>query len=266
MDSSNKQNKELEINLKEAFRYILYKAWIVVLATIFTVIIAFVYTNITYKPVYSSNTKLFISNEADNTNLSSNDWTLSKQYAVSSPDFITIDFCQVVANRLNNIGLEPGEAPYDCSKYLGTKSFRDFFNEVSNGAGDITAESIYNSLTIASNSNSCTMTVACTTSNATLSAIIANAIADSFEDYLADVLETDHVKAKVLNTAKVSEEPYNNKTSRNIILGAFIGIFLSCGALFLAFILDDKIKSPEDVEKYLGISVLGSIPELEKEI
>ena len=273
MDSNNTQNKELEINLKEAFKFILFKAWIVILVAIFSVIISFVYTNLTFKPVYSSSAKLFITSESEivngNTNLTSptTDWNLSRQYALSSPEFVTIDFCQVVANRLNNENLDADTAPYSCSNFLGSdKSFSEFYKEISGGLDKITAESIYNSINLSSNSSSCTMTVTSYSDNPILAAIISNCIADSFEDYLVNVLETDQVNAKVLNSAKVAKEPYNVKTTRNLVLGAFIGIFLSCGVLFLIFILDDKIKSPEDVEKYLGISVLGSIPELEKEI
>jgi Kef-type K+ transport system membrane component KefB len=52
----------------------------------------------------------------------------------------------------------------------------------------------------------------------------------------------------------------------SLVLGAVLGLFLSCAALFLVFVLNDKIRTPEDIEKFLGISVLGSIPELEKDI
>ncbi len=265
MDSNNTQKKEIEINLKDAFQYILYKAWIVILVTIFAIIVAFVYTNVLIEEEYASDAKIFITNESENNVMSTNDWNLSKQYAISSAEFVTKDFCQVIANKLNGTNLAAGETAYDCSRFLGSKSFPDFYKETT-GFNLITAEDIDRFISVASNSNSCTMTVTAVTPNPTLSAIIANAIAESFEDYLADVLETDEVKAKVLNTAKVASTPSNIHTTRNIILGAFVGILLSCGALFVAFILDDKIKSPEDVEKYLGLSVLGSIPELEKEI
>ena len=104
------------------------------------------------------------------------------------------------------------------------------------------------------------------TEDAKLSAIIANAVADSFEDYLADVLETDEVKAKVTSSGKVPLKASNEQLTKNIALGAVLGLFISCAVLFLVFVLNDKIRTPEDIEKFLGISVLGSIPELEKDI
>ncbi|MBQ9744806.1 MAG: hypothetical protein IJW19_06760 [Clostridia bacterium] len=268
MDSNNTQKRETEINLRDAFNYILFKGWIVILVTIFAVIISFIYTNLLLTELYISEAKIFITNESDSgvPNSSSDiDWTLSKQYSLSAEEFITEDYCQIIANKLNNKNLEPGEEPYDCSKFIQGKSFKQYFLEVT-GNSEITPEYILDCISISTNSNTCTMSVSASTTDPALSAIITNAIADSFEDHLVKILETDEVKAKVYNSGKVASEPYNIATTRNVIIGALIGVILSCGVLFLVFIFDDKIKSPEDVEKYLGLSVLGAIPELEKEI
>jgi len=268
MDSKNTPKREIEINLKDAFQYILYKAWIVILATLFAVIISFLYTLIFVEDRYTSEANIFVNNSSDvgvTNNNNDIDWTLSKQYAVSSPEFITADFCQVVANRLLGENLQPGETVYDCSKFIGTTSLEAYYKEVT-GKDTITANQILKYLTVKSNSSTCVMTVTSNTEDAKLSAIIANAVADSFEDYLADVLETDEVKAKVINSAKTPTSASNAQVAKNIALGAALGLILSCGVIFLVFILNDKIRSPEDIERYLGLSVLGSIPELEKEI
>ena len=264
MDSNNTQKREIEINLKDAFRYILYKAWIVILVTIFTVIVSFLYTNIFVEESYKSSSKVFITNEADSetpTSSSEIDWTLSKQYSLSAKEFITISYLERIANLLNSNALNgiPGCAAPD------GKSFKDFYSQVT-GLSEITAGYIMDTIEVSSNSNTCIMTVTANTPNAKLSAIIANAVSESFEDYLVDILETNEVKAKCIDSGKVAEAPSNVNAIRNIALGALIGILLSCGVLFLVFIFDDKIKTPEDVEKYLNLSVLGSIPEIEKEI
>ena len=36
--------------------------------------------------------------------------------------------------------------------------------------------------------------------------------------------------------------------------------------IVIIYIMDDTIKNPDDVEKYLGLSVLGSIPVLDEEL
>ena len=264
MDSNNTQKKELEINLKDAFHYILYKSWIVLLVTIFAVIIAFLYSNIFIKESYTSSSKVFITNESNSetpTTSSEIDWTLSKQYSLSAKEFITIDYLEKVADLLNSNALST--IP-ECAAPDG-KSFSAFYSEIT-GMSKITAEILLNYISVSTNSSTCIMTVTANTPNPKLSAIITNAVAESFEDYLIDVLETTEVKAKRIDSGKVSSEPSNIHTTRNVLLGVVVGVLLSCGVLFLVFVFDDKIKSPEDVEKYLGLSVLGAIPELEKEI
>lgn len=47
---------------------------------------------------------------------------------------------------------------------------------------------------------------------------------------------------------------------RNIAIGGILGILLAAGVVVLIYILDDTVKTPDDVEHYLGLNVLTSIP------
>jgi capsular polysaccharide biosynthesis protein len=51
------------------------------------------------------------------------------------------------------------------------------------------------------------------------------------------------------------------KPMMNIIVAFIIGLFIAIGIVFIVEYLDDTIKTTEDVEKYLGLTVLGTIPE-----
>ena len=258
MDSQYTPKKELEINIKDALQYIFYKGWIVILVTLFAVIISFLYTNVLLPEKYTSEAKLFVSNESKSDGITQNDFDLGKQYAISSAEFITIDFCQVIANKLNS-------GAFDCTLYIGNQSFKDFYKQAT-GYDQITANQLKSYINVKVNSNTNTVAIEAVTPNANLSAIVVNSVASSFEGYLRDMLDSKDVKAKVVLSGKIAENPSNVHTARNLALGFIIGFALSCGSLFIAFIVDDKIKSPEDVEKYLGLSVLGAIPEIEKEI
>ena len=52
---------------------------------------------------------------------------------------------------------------------------------------------------------------------------------------------------------------------KNMALGAIISVVAICAILLAFYIFDDKIKTPDDIEKHLGLSVLGEIPEIEDE-
>ena len=47
---------------------------------------------------------------------------------------------------------------------------------------------------------------------------------------------------------------------KNMALGGILGIVLAIGIIVLIYVLDDTLKTPEDVENFLGLNVLTSIP------
>ena len=73
-------------------------------------------------------------------------------------------------------------------------------------------------------------------------------------------------------TTDVKELKKTGKASFIIaLLGVIVPMFgglglavLVCGLICLKTVLDDTIKSEEDIEKYLGLSVLAVIPDTEK--
>ena len=48
---------------------------------------------------------------------------------------------------------------------------------------------------------------------------------------------------------------------KNAALGFLLG-FLACAAIVVVYaVMDDTIKTEEDIEKYLGVSVLAKVPD-----
>ena len=48
---------------------------------------------------------------------------------------------------------------------------------------------------------------------------------------------------------------------KNIALGILLGVMVSCGIVVILTLMDDTIKSEEDVEHYLGIPTLAVVPD-----
>ena len=65
--------------------------------------------------------------------------------------------------------------------------------------------------------------------------IIANAVAEETADRMASIM-------------------------KYTAIGILLGILLVCGVLTVRFIINDNIKTEEDVEKYLGLSTLAIVP------
>ena len=55
--------------------------------------------------------------------------------------------------------------------------------------------------------------------------------------------------------------PVSPNNKRNTLLGAMLGAVLVCGVITVRFLMDDTVQTEEDVERYLGISVLAIVPE-----
>lgn len=51
-----------------------------------------------------------------------------------------------------------------------------------------------------------------------------------------------------------------------LAVGTMIAIIFSLGMAFIAESLDDSFKTPEEVEKYLDLPVLGAVPSITKQI
>ncbi len=67
-----------------------------------------------------------------------------------------------------------------------------------------------------------------------------------------------------ISPAIVSETPVRPRPTLNIVLGGMAGLILAIGVLFAVEFLDDTIKTPADVERFLGSPVLGYITDVSK--
>ena len=52
------------------------------------------------------------------------------------------------------------------------------------------------------------------------------------------------------------------QTTKYVVLAGLLGAVLVCGILVLAHLLHDTVVDDEDVQKKLGLPVLGLIPEV----
>ena len=71
---------------------------------------------------------------------------------------------------------------------------------------------------------------------------------------------------QVWDKAETPSGPYNINHIKDIIIFVFIGIVASVVYVLIANMLDTTIKSKEDIEKKLGLTVLTVIPMCDFEI
>jgi uncharacterized protein involved in exopolysaccharide biosynthesis len=74
------------------------------------------------------------------------------------------------------------------------------------------------------------------------------------------------VKIKVISPAIQPTEPVKPKKILNIVLAIFLGLFGGLGLAFFIEYFDHTINTPDELEKYVNIDALGSIPEIEIDV
>lgn len=89
--------------------------------------------------------------------------------------------------------------------------------------------------------------------------IIVDELAEVSSAYIGDKMEV--VPPKIIETGEVPTQKTSPNTKKNVMLGLLLGLCLSAGVVALIEILDDTIKSEEDVEKYLGLPTLANVPD-----
>jgi capsular polysaccharide biosynthesis protein len=87
---------------------------------------------------------------------------------------------------------------------------------------------------------------------------IANQLALSLKDVSKNVTKSDNVE--ILDKAQMPTSPDSPKPKLNMAIAFLLGLMVSAGVIFLLEYLDNTIKTPDDIEKLLGIPVIGTIP------
>ena len=88
---------------------------------------------------------------------------------------------------------------------------------------------------------------------------IANALADKGVKELPKLMETP--QPHIAEYAIIPVNPSSPSLSRNVLIGALIGMIIVLGILTIRFLMDDTFKYAEDIEREFGIMPLTVIPE-----
>lgn len=89
-------------------------------------------------------------------------------------------------------------------------------------------------------------------------AAIANELAKSFSRKIVRIMNTQNIQ--VIDEAIPMYKCVKPKHVQNIFIALVAGLMLGTLIAITVEFLDTTIKTPEEVDKYLGLSVIGSIP------
>jgi capsular polysaccharide biosynthesis protein len=102
------------------------------------------------------------------------------------------------------------------------------------------------------------LTISVTSRNAEQAMSIANQLAKSLKEVSITVKKMDNVQ--LLDAAQLPTSPASPRPMLNIAIAFFLGLMVSVGLVFLLEYLDSTVKTQDDIEKLLGVPVIGVIP------
>lgn len=225
---SNDLNEMEEIDLLELFRAVLkYIKLIIVLCIVFG-LGGFLGTKFLITPTYTASTSIFLTPQINDTGSLDYNSTMANSKLVTN-----------VVNLLtqNNI-----------------------MSEVAKDVGMENASSVKKCITVSNETDTEIVTVTATTTDPKLSKDIANGTVDTFIKTMQKNLNVRNIE--IVDKAKLSYLPSGPNAKKNGVLAAAVGFVLGAGYAVLRYLLDNRLRTKEEAEKYLGIPVFCEIPEL----
>ena len=91
---------------------------------------------------------------------------------------------------------------------------------------------------------------------------LADTYAQVAREFIAVKMDTE--QPNIFEEALLPSRPSSPNKSKNILLGFMVGLLLSCGVIVVQFLLDDRLRSVDDIEKYVQLPTLGVMPKQTK--
>ena len=225
--SPQRYNDEITVNIKELFLALWSKIYIIIAASILGGILFFGGTKLLITPVYTSVTKVYIlSRQDDSTGITYNDLQLGSQ--------LIQDYIQLVQSRPV---LERVISSLDL---------------------DLTPEQLSDMITIDAPTNNRILSICANSSSPEEARAIADSLRESVGEEFSQILDISSIST--VEEANLPQAPSSPNVQKNVIIGVLAGFFISTVILSILFIMDDTIKTSEDIERYLKLNVLASVP------
>lgn len=221
----------IEIDLLEMGSVLLSRIWLILSVGLFMALGAFAISRFLIAPTYESTTKVYILNKNESATVTYSDVQLGTQ--------LTKDYAELIVSRyvLEEVIQELG---------LGFEY-----------------EELQEKVLVNTPADTRVIYITVEDYDSVMAMNIANSVREAASEHIQNVMDIDAVN--IVETANLPTEKASPNCLVWTLIGGFLGCFLVCAIVLMRFLMDDTIKSSEDVEKYLGLSTLALIPMQEEE-
>ena len=124
---------------------------------------------------------------------------------------------------------------------------------------DMTSGQLNEKISVASEQNSQVVTITVNDENPQTAVDIANKTAEVFKKEIAEIMNVDNVTILASAEYVANPSPIKPQPLLNIAIALVVGLMAGVGLAFLLEYLDNTIKTEQDIEKQLGLPVLGVV-------
>ena len=222
-----------ELDLKELFGIFWAKKVHIILLILIFIVIGFIYSYIFLVPEYQSITQILLAKS----NTTSQDGTI--QGMTTS---------QVTLNQQL------------VSTYRELVKSESVLTQVKDNLKiDKSIEELRKNITVSTKDDTEIIQISVVDEDAEMAKNIANEVANVFIEQIAKgYYAMDNVY--IVDEPKTADTPYNINHLKDLAIFGAIGFVVACVYVLIANMLDTTVKSKEDIEKKLGLTVLTTIP------
>ena len=224
----NRDSEGVEIDLLELFRVLLSRAWIIILAAVVLGLIAFCVSRFALPEVFQSTTRVYVLNRTDD----KDDMPTYQDLQASSQ--LTKDYSEMITSR------------HVLERVITDLKLSEKYEELKKN------------ISVSTPSDSRIIQISVSDHDPKQAQIICRAVRDEASEHIQNVMAIDAIN--IVDDANLPTSKSAPNNTRNTLIGALIGAFIAAVVVIVRYLLDDTIKSNEDVEQYLGISCLAIIP------
>ena len=220
-----------ELNLKDIFNMFWTKKFEIILIIAIAIVIGFIYSYVLLKPEYKSTTSILLAKsntaQADDGTITSSEITLNQNLVATYSDLIKTE--KVLTQVINNLQINK------------------------------TVEELQKNIQVSAKDDTEIIKISVTDADSEMARRIANEAAQVFITQIAqEYYNMDNVY--VVDEARAESAPYNINHTKDLVIFVAAGFVIACIYVLIANMLDTTVKSKEDIEKKLGLTVLTSIP------
>ena len=220
-------NDEIEIDLREIFSVLLHYAWAIILSAVIVGVAAFAVSKFVITPTYESTTRIVIlAKSSGETSITYSDMQLGTQ--------LTKDYAELITSR-----------------HVVDQVIEKF-------QLDTTYDKYVKKIDVVTPSDTRIIDITMTDEDPELAKQMVDELRSIAAKRIEEVMDVDAVN--LVDEGYVATEPSDPSVMKWTAIGILLGGFMAAGVVLLRYLLDDTIKSSEDIEKYLKLSTLALIP------